>query len=106
MQFNYIRYTMQDEYYPIIAFDEYEYVDHDNVINEENVVVDPNNCIKVWTYDNSDGDNIPNQVNPSYIFANADDYEAWNDLNNSDGHANCCYRYVVVNNGIETEYDG
>ena len=104
----YKKYFFNDTCYPTIEFDD---TMHKILINEaefdhvEEVIVDPNNCVKVWVYDNEYED-MPNyQDDQPLVFANADDYEAWNDANNGDGHSNFNYREVHVKNGIETVID-
>lgn len=66
------------------------------------VTVDPNNCIKLYTYDN-EYDEKPTSIDDQYgyEFANDNDADAWLEYNNGDGHQNCVYAVVNVVNGVD-----
>ena len=70
------------------------------------VTVDPNNCVRYYTFDNEDSDRPDSIDGHSYYeFANEEDADAWLEYNNSDGHQNNLFAYTVVINGVErTEY--
>ena len=75
-------------------------------INEEEVTVDPNNCVKVWTFYNDDEDDYDFSLDRKpYIFATQEDANDWLEVANGDGHANCPYHWCVVTDGVEVHYD-
>ena len=82
-----------------------EYVSGEEPITEEEVTVDPNNCVKVWTFDNEyvedDFSFNPADGKP-YVFATKQDAYDWLEVSNGDGHANNPYHWVIVEDGIET----
>ena len=107
-EIDYVRvYTNDSNYASYIFFDEETFNDYksydfiDEFTKVEEVIVDKDNCYKVWTYDN-EYEVMPNwEDDKPYVFADANDYSTWNDVNNGDGHQNCSYREVIVVNGIE-----
>lgn len=69
---------------------------------ETEVTVDPNNCVKLWTYDNEYEDKPTTVGEFYYEFDNVSDMDDWLEFNNSDGHQNSPYYVVQVLNGVET----
>lgn len=99
------------DYPTYIVFDD-EDIDFFKEINgvteseDEEVTVDPNNCVKVWTYDNEYEENPPSiEDRTPYVFDNMNDFDTWIDYNNGDGHQNFPYHGVIVKDGVETEFD-
>jgi hypothetical protein len=110
----YYRITTEEEGWPKGTTVEGYYVDFDTdyytrekkVTSIEEVIVDPNNCVKVFTYDNEDGEGPCDYRNDTpYIFANEGDLEHWLDVHNSGGHENIPYYQIDVVDGVETHYD-
>ena len=101
---DYYKITGKD--YFVIDFEDDIYSD---VVSIEEVTVDPNNCVQLWTYDNeydeyTDADFDHTKSEP-YVFANDDDCDQWLDWHNGDGHANNPYYMIKVVDGVETHYD-
>ena len=96
-----------DKYEQYIAFDDEEETNYEeffNIVSKEDVTVDPDNCIKLWTYDNEE-EQVPEvPTGTPYLFANNEDKDFWLEFNNSDGHQNNPYYMIVVINGVETIY--
>jgi hypothetical protein len=96
-----------DKYEQYILFDE-DYIDifeeMFNITSKEDVTVDPNNCIKLWTYDNEEEQLPEGPIGTPYIFSNKEDKDFWLEYNNSDGHQNNPYYMIVIENGVETIY--
>ena len=104
-----INYTkcIVDKFEQYIAFDDEEEANYEeffNIVSKEDVTVDPNNCIKVWTYNNEDDECPTEPFGSPYIFANIEDRDFWFEYNNSDGHQHCPYFMIVIINGVETVY--
>ena len=106
---DYIRQTLEGGR-TFICFDEdelefgREYVSGEEPITEEEVTIDPNNCVKYWTYDNEDQDKPDAPTGEPFIFANNEDANDWLEVANGDGHANNPYYWVVVTDGVEAHY--
>ena len=99
-----------ENYIPFIVFDDediefFKEINNVTYSEDEVITVDPNNCIKVWTYDNSEDDAPSSPTGSPYIFSNQEDMDNWFDYNNSDGHKNCPYYGVIVKDGVETVFD-
>ena len=96
-----------DKYEQYIVFeDDYEdyYEETYDITSKEVVTVDPDNCVKLWTYDNEE-DELPEvPTGTPYLFVNQTDMDNWLEFNNSDGHQNSPYYKVVVIDGVETHY--
>jgi hypothetical protein len=104
-----INYTkcIVDKYEQYIAFDDADediFEEMYNIVSKEDVTVDPNNCIKVWTYNNEEEERPTEPFGSPYIFANQEDMDFWMEYNNSDGHQNNPYYMIVVIDGVETHY--
>ena len=96
-----------DKYEQYIVFeDDYEdyYEETYDITSKEVVTVDPDNCIKLWTYDNEEDDLPEVPTGTPYLFVNQTDMDNWLEFNNSDGHQNNPYYMIVVINGVETIY--
>ena len=96
-----------DKYEQYIAFDDEEETNYEeffNITSKEDVTVDPNNCIKLWTYNNEEEQCPESPIGTPYIFSNKEDMDFWLEYNNSDGHQNNPYYMIVVINGVETIY--
>ena len=96
-----------DKYEQYIAFDDEEETNYEeffNIVSKEDVTVDPNNCIKLWTYNNEEEQCPESPIGTPYIFSNQEDMDFWLEYNNSDGHQNNPYYMIIIINGIETIY--
>ena len=96
-----------DKYEQYIAFDyeeEANYEEYFDIASKEDVTVDTDNCIKLWTYDN-EYEQLPDvPTGTPYLFANQTDMVNWLEFNNSDGHQNSPYYKVVVIDGVEIHF--
>jgi hypothetical protein len=95
-----------DKYEQYIAFDN-DYVEifreQYDITSEEVVTIDPDNCIKIFTYDNEFEQRPDVPTGKPYVFANEEDMNIWLEFFNSDGHQNNPYYQIVVCDGVVTE---